>query len=577
MSLGTAAVGNLIFASHPSTELDGPPGTTPVAVSPFTIEISGTTIEFKTYSLTIDVEAGRQGTAQFASHRLVGIPRIGEAVRILWNSDLLFAGSIDKVSAATEPSNTYNLYTFECVDNSYLLFRKKIRATFSNQTVSQIATALISSYLASDGVTLGTVDSMPTIPLADAQDVSIFEFLNDIAASVGTMFFIDNEKKLNFINESIEDSELVIEDETVEEYSVHYDRETYRNRQTVIVTGTPPSKSIDPLTVTFTMTNSDSATDQSAIEGTGGIYSDIESIVHPTENTTIPLTKLAIAYAIIRLGITGSIRQMLRVRTREYGFRPGQLVTVSLSNLELSGSWIIQRMSLQEEAGINIVTTLELTNSSLLRRAQELWLEVVRKGRVVVVPPSAIVTNQQVYSTPGTYQFVVPADTYILQYTLAAAGGGGGGGSYSHFNFKPVRFNAGASGGRGGLAIGVLNVSPDEVLTIVVGAGGSAGVSVQKFNDTSDAVGTNGGNGGNSSISRVGGTVGLAYGGQGGFGGRSNAWTGLGATFLKGADGGGLFSNVVTVGGGSSGGNGGNGSPLHDGTAGFDGRVTMEW
>lgn len=577
MSFADPSIGAVAFADSPASGLDAPPSSPAAAVSPFTIEITGTAIPLKIDSLSIDIEAGRQGTAQFSAHNLTRIPLIGESVRILWNSDVLFAGSIDKSSAVTEPSHSYKAFSFECVDNSYLLFRRKIRETYANQTVSQIASALISSYLGSDGITLGTLDPMPTIPLADARDVSIYEFLDGIAASVGTMFFIDNNKKLNFINQSIEDSVLTITDSICEEYSVHHDRETYRNRQTVHVTGTPPAQGIDPLTVSFTMSNSDSVTVQAAIEGTSGVYNDIEAVTHPTENTTIPLTKLAIAYAIIRLGITGSIRQILKVRTRQYGFRPGQLVTVDLTNLGLTGKWIVQRMSLQEEVGMNIITTLELTNSSLLRRAQELWLEVVRKGSVVIVPPSAVTSNLQTYSTPGTYQFVVPANTFILQYTLSAGGGGGGGGSYSHFNFYTVRFNAGATGGRGGLAVGVLDVNPGDVLTVVVGAGGSAGTSVQKFNQTTNAVGTNGGNGGNSSISRVGGTVGLAYGGTGGTGGQSNALTGLNATYLKGPDGGGLFSNVVTIGGGAFGGSGGNGSPFQHGTAGGNGRVTIEW
>lgn len=577
MSLASPSLGHLVYASCPSATLDGPPGTTPIIVSPFTVEISGTAIEFKVNSLSIDIEAGRQGTAQFAAHNMVRIPQIGEAVRILWHSDILFAGSIDKIAAVTEPSNSYNLYTFECTDNSYLLFRKKIRTTFANQTVLQICTTLINAHLTGDGVTIGTIDPMPTIPMADAQDVSIYELLNDIAASVGTMFFIDNLKKLNFINQSIESSTLVIDDDICEEYSVHHDRETYRNKQTVIVTGTPQAEGTDPLTVSFTMANSDSVVSQSIIEGTGGIYNDVESITHPTANETVALTKLAIAYAIIRLGITGSIRQQLRVRTRTYGFRPGQLVQISLSTLQVNGQWIIQRLSMQEEDGINVVSSLELTNSSLLRRAQELWLEVVRKGKVIVLPPSAIVTAKQIYSTPGTYQFTVPANTYAIQHTLSAAGGGGGGGSYHAFSLKPTRFNAGATGGRGGLCVGVLSVSPGEVLTVVVGSGGAGGTSVQKFYDQTDSIGTTGGNGGESSISRVGGTVGLAYGGQGGFGGRSNALTGMGVTFMPGSNGGGLFANVITVGGGAFGGSGGNGSPFQHGSAGDHGRATIEW
>lgn len=101
------------------------------------------------------------------------------------------------------------------------------------------------------------------------------------------------------------------------------------------------------------------------------------------------------------------------------------------------------------------------------------------------------------YNTPGTYSFTVPTNINWL-FVSARAGSGGGGGSKAPYQ-----------GGGGGVGCStvtrVLKVTPGQVLSLVVGAGGTAGTS----------GGGNGGNGGNTSI----GTLLTCYGGRGGYGG----------------------------------------------------------
>lgn len=124
--------------------------------------------------------------------------------------------------------------------------------------------------------------------------------------------------------------------------------------------------------------------------------------------------------------------------------------------------------------------------------------------------------NVEIYNTPGSYSFIVPANVDQL-FILAVGGGGGGGGYGSRFNIY------GGGGGGGGIAIFTMSVVPGANVPILVGGGGTAGVT-----DTDYGYGFSGGVGGNSSVSSIvaagghggdGGGGGVAHGGQGGDGG----------------------------------------------------------
>lgn len=580
MSLGGNPFAESTLAGLLGEQIEGAPiggaPEVPLVIDPYTVEISGESIKPLINTLSIDVELGRQGTAGFTLVNVNRVPLIGEAVRILFYSEVLFVGAIDRIKVRTNHTETFKTYAIECTDNSYLLFRKVITATYANQTLSAIANSVIATYLSGDGITLGTVDSAVSIPLISGERVSVFDLLKDAATSVGCIFFVDNDKKLNFISTSIEDAPMSLDEDTIEDLSQQFDRETFRNKQTVTVIGTAAA-GIEPNTVTYTAQNSYQIPQQAALEGTSGTYSDSESITHPTSNTILDLQKLAVAYAKILLAVRGSIRETISVRTRQYGFRVGQLTSVSLPQLSIDSDWIIQRLSMRDLSGRWLISDMEMSSGSIRRRAQELWLDVVRKGTITALPPTAITTNRTQYTTPGNYSFVVPAGAVLVQVSCFGAGGGGGGGAISTYTFKSTRFVAGGQGGNGGLAVTVLDVVEGQTLSITVPSGGTGGVSDSHVQVTTTAVGTNGTDGGNASVSRGGGTVCLGYGGRGGIGGRANAFTGEAATFAKNADGSGLFGNVVTVGGGASGGNGGNGSPFQHASDGFDGAVWVEW
>lgn len=555
-----------------------------IVIDPFTIELAG--VSMKGYqlinSLFLDFELGRQGTARFSLYNIPISPEIGAPVRILYYSERLFVGAVDRVSIKSNNQQTFIQYNFECTDSSYLLFRKKATFNLSNIPVSGIAYFAIGSFLQGDGVTLGVVDNDVIIPSASADGVSLFEFLNGVAIAAGLVFYIDKDKAMNFIGASQTPSPFTLDQDIVNDCSIEVDRETYRNRQTTTVTGTPQTESETPLVVKLTRDNTEQQEARASIEGGSGIYSDMASITHPQSNANLQLVRLANAYNKISLALTGSIRQSLSVTTRQVGFEVGQVATVDLPQVGASGDWIIRRVSLREESGRFLISSLQLNQTSLMRRAQELWVEVVRKGTLAILPPSATYATGATITATGSGSWQVPEGVTDIQISLYGSGGGGGGGAKSSYVLATTRTADGASGGHGGLVIKVMSITPGTIITYWVGAGGAGGAEGYLANSPSDAIGATGGDGVETYIQINGTKVARAYGGRGGLGGWANALRRFSTSYPPGASQGGLGGNAITVGGAGTGRFGGvgpsaNGSGGGNGTAGANGRIIFEW
>lgn len=583
MIFGGAPFGGAPFADAAGAGLAAPPPDTSqppvVLVTPFTVDLDGVSINIRADSLSIDAQLGGQGSASFQLANLAVLPAVGQPVKIRYFQHVLFAGAIDRIDIEAEPSQSLAIVSCSCTDHSYLLLRQKIKRTFTNQTLSQIATTLANSELLADGVTVGTVDVSTPIPVADADWVSIFEFLSEVATAVGAVFYIDHDKKMQFISGSLSVSGTPLTASNIEKCTMSVDREAYRNQQITTVTGTSTVEGQAALVVELKRSNQEQIVDRYNVEHTGGLYNEHVSVTHPSSNDSLELTRLAQAYNKIGLGVSGNIRRSIAVRTRQYGYRAGQFVTVTLDYLGISGTWVVQRLRLQEEKGLFLISSLELTQESIRLRQQELWLDVVRKGTVAVLPPAAVYNNAFNSVTPGIGTWVVPAGVSEVQVSCFGGGGGGGGGARSEWpGYGGIVTADGARGGAGGLSITILHVNPGDVLTYWVGAGGVGGAGQYRFESFTDAVGVNGTNGIASWIERAGAfRVGQANGGLGGLGGAANARLQYAKTFPPGQDGIAFYGQVATTGGAANYGAGGLGFNNAAGTNGKNGLISIEW
>jgi hypothetical protein len=73
--------------------------------------------------------------------------------------------------------------------------------------------------------------------------------------------------------------------------------------------------------------------------------------------------------------------------------------------------------------------------------------------------------------TPGTYNVLIPTGVYSMKFVMVAGGGGGGLGGSGCGGCS----TGGSGGGGGGYQSQLINVTPNETLTLIVGAAGAAG------------------------------------------------------------------------------------------------------
>lgn len=192
------------------------------------------------------------------------------------------------------------------------------------------------------------------------------------------------------------------------------------------------------------------------------------------------------------------------------------------------------------------------------------WIIVLILLCLWMLPISVHAQSSTSYTTPGTYDYIVPSGaTSLIVEGWAGGGGGGAGGSAA----SPLAICAGGGGGAGGAYVKVqFDVTPGETVEVVVGGGGAGGAR----GESPTFVGENGGKGGNSSVFYDGYNPFVAGGGNGGL--RASCSTiGIGGgpgTFSVGFPAIELDSQLGSAGqNGSSGGAGGNGGDSYLGLA----------
>ncbi|MBQ4347291.1 MAG: hypothetical protein IJC39_02450, partial [Firmicutes bacterium] len=101
------------------------------------------------------------------------------------------------------------------------------------------------------------------------------------------------------------------------------------------------------------------------------------------------------------------------------------------------------------------------------------WSEIIKAvNNDIEKPLNLLFGNKITYDKAGTYSFKVPAG--VTEIWVDAAGGGSGGSA--GITTSSSSDLAGAGGGGGECVLGKkLSVSPGQVLTITVGAGGAGG------------------------------------------------------------------------------------------------------
>ena len=575
MMLGGAALGSVSLGSvlqDPGAIAD------PMAEHPITLDLNGVVTRCEPNSLQIEDTLGQPMTARFSLIESPVPPVEGDQVRVRYYEQVLFVGTIDRIHR-TVAGLTTRRYDCECKDVSQVLERRRLRRNFTNLPVHTILDSILDNELAGEPLSIGTIDSRASVPLVDSKKASVFEVCRTLAAATGQTFYVDHDGSIQMRSTTVASAPLVLSESVVERdgASVKSDREAYRNHQIVVVTGTPPNQEADALVVTVERSNADQIAERQSIEGGTGRYDSIEEITHPTSNDGVGLALLGISFANLRLSTSGALRTTIACQVRGYGFRAGQVATADLPTLGVSGTVVIQRVSIREQFGRSLVHQVELVLASAQQRAYEAWLSIVQGGKVTVQMPSAVTNNLEIFNTPGSHTWTVPAGVTVIEITCHGSGGGGGGARPDKHANDICYGNSlytGGDGGPGGKAITALAVVPGQEINITVGSGGLGGANGNVF----AACG-----GGQPQIGSPGGLT-RAYSGTTTY---CQADSGLGGGVWNfpnpgpdGAPGGGV-GDAVSIGGGKAGGAGAisKGDPWNptSAQAGHDGEVVIGW
>lgn len=427
---------------------------------------------------------GQSVTASFTLVNPPQIPVEGNLVRIFFYSQLIFSGTIDRVTRSTRALRAMH-YTCECLDWSHVLMRRTLRRNFTNTSINGILESILENELVGESLTVGTIDGGAQIPLLDSDNARVFDVCRTVAGAAGLTFYVDFDQSIQMRSTSTPSAPLSLSESAVEIEGtvIRSDRESYRNVQTVVVTGTPPTAGDDAITLIIERQNDDQIAARQAIEGGTGIYQAIEGITHPTSNDPTQLSIIGVGYANLRLIVNGAFRSTVTCIVRGYGFRAGQIAEIDLPTFGVTGTYAIQRVSWNEHEGTRLVHQLELTSSSLQTRAYESWLSIVQVGKVTVQVPNYTTANLVTFDTPGSFTWTVPPGITQAEFTCYGPGAGGGGGIATYTRNFSVCYGPwylpGGTGGAGGKAVTRVRTTEGHVYSILVPAGGVAGSNGQ--------------------------------------------------------------------------------------------------
>lgn len=130
---------------------------------------------------------------------------VGEEVYV-YDEDgaLLWGGTVDTITETdfTEGSITYRALQYRCIDFDQIATRKVVAASYTDQTLAAIVSDIVTTYLADEDVTEGTIETGPVIARAVFSYLSADRVLDELAEQTGFAWWIDASKALQFRDRS---------------------------------------------------------------------------------------------------------------------------------------------------------------------------------------------------------------------------------------------------------------------------------------------------------------------------------------------------------------------------------------
>lgn len=168
------------------------------------VYINEVLVKLERESLNIEKIIEERSTASFT---VVDTPGTANYVRgmpiAIYDStpDLIFAGFIDTPDRSRIAPSSGLLHEISCMDNHYLADKRLVVESYTDKTAKVIIEDIWAKYLDAEGVTLGTIETGPTVKKIILNYVKVSKAFDAIKELSGPYtWFIDELKRLYFID-----------------------------------------------------------------------------------------------------------------------------------------------------------------------------------------------------------------------------------------------------------------------------------------------------------------------------------------------------------------------------------------
>jgi hypothetical protein len=154
-------------------------------------------------SVTVDKRLEERSTANFTVADTLGTAVYDRGMPVeIYDSTptLIFAGFIDTPSRVRIAPNSGLLHNITCMDNHYLADKRLVVRSYTNQTAGYIANAIVTDYLADEGITVGEIQTGPIVKSAVFNYVRASEAFDALKELTGFTWFINEAKQLYFVD-----------------------------------------------------------------------------------------------------------------------------------------------------------------------------------------------------------------------------------------------------------------------------------------------------------------------------------------------------------------------------------------
>lgn len=192
-SLGTNFVAGSVF------ELEGIKS----VISPLDIKIGGDDVDIVKGSLIVEQRIEERSIAEFTVVDIDAALEFqkGQPVEIYDPDDLhLFGGVVDTPDTIRTAPSGELLHPIICADWHYLADKRLVAESYLATDAGDIVKDIRTKYLADEGVTVGNIEAGPEIIEAVFNYVQVSDAYDALAEKAGKIWYIDEEKKLFFID-----------------------------------------------------------------------------------------------------------------------------------------------------------------------------------------------------------------------------------------------------------------------------------------------------------------------------------------------------------------------------------------